>query len=212
MRRSRPGVESSLTAYLAGPEVFLPEALDIGRRKKEICRNYGFGAIFPLDRLPDEGISDPLQVAREIFEICLGMLDESDLVIANMTPFRGVSLDVGTAVELGYMYALGKPAFGYSNLADDYRQRVEMAGVAGAGQLVEDFGLSDNVMCEGTIRWPKIPDGKHLPFVIPVVRRHVPGHQLWTSLDGFEDTVRQARDLVDQARDILLPVRATTKA
>jgi nucleoside 2-deoxyribosyltransferase len=34
----------------------------------------------------------------------------------NCSPFRGVSLDAGTAYEIGYACALGKPVFGYSNV------------------------------------------------------------------------------------------------
>src|SRR5258708_1028231 len=36
-------------AYLAGPEVFLPDAAEIGRRKKELCRRHGFEGLYPLD-------------------------------------------------------------------------------------------------------------------------------------------------------------------
>jgi nucleoside 2-deoxyribosyltransferase len=31
-----------LKAYLAGPEVFLPEAIEVGLRKKRLCNKYGF--------------------------------------------------------------------------------------------------------------------------------------------------------------------------
>ena len=51
-------------------------------------------------------------------------MDGVDLVIANMTPFRGPSMDVGTAVELGYSFARGLPVFGYTNIVDDYEARV----------------------------------------------------------------------------------------
>ena len=37
------------TVYLAGPDVFLANALALGARKKEICRAHGFDALFPLD-------------------------------------------------------------------------------------------------------------------------------------------------------------------
>ena len=38
-----------LRVYLAGPDVFLPNAAEIGRRKREICAQYGFEGVFPLD-------------------------------------------------------------------------------------------------------------------------------------------------------------------
>ena len=38
-----------LKIYLAGPEVFLPHAIEIGQRKKALCRQYGFEGLFPFD-------------------------------------------------------------------------------------------------------------------------------------------------------------------
>ena len=38
-----------LRAYLAGPEVFLPEAVAIGQRKKQLCAKYGFEGLYPFD-------------------------------------------------------------------------------------------------------------------------------------------------------------------
>ena len=35
--------------YLAGPDVFLPDAVDIGRRKAEICARHGVTGLYPLD-------------------------------------------------------------------------------------------------------------------------------------------------------------------
>ena len=60
-----------------------------------------------------------------------------DLLIANCTPFRGVSMDVGTAFEIGFMRALGRPVFGYSNTPADYAARVHTAAerTAGIGTL-----------------------------------------------------------------------------
>ena len=37
-----------LKVYLAGPEVFLPNAADIANEKREICREFGFDSIFPV--------------------------------------------------------------------------------------------------------------------------------------------------------------------
>ncbi|MBV9560335.1 MAG: nucleoside 2-deoxyribosyltransferase, partial [Bradyrhizobium sp.] len=35
--------------YLAGPDVFLPDAIEIGRRKVEICARHGLTGLYPLD-------------------------------------------------------------------------------------------------------------------------------------------------------------------
>jgi hypothetical protein len=35
--------------YLAGPDVFLHDAVEIGRRKVEMCRRHGLIGLYPLD-------------------------------------------------------------------------------------------------------------------------------------------------------------------
>jgi nucleoside 2-deoxyribosyltransferase len=35
--------------YLAGPDVFLPDAVELGRAKVELCAAYGLTGLFPLD-------------------------------------------------------------------------------------------------------------------------------------------------------------------
>lgn len=132
-------------AYLAGPEVFLPDALALGEAKKALCAAHGLEGVFPLD--PVDGRWPDLD-GGALFAHCVAHLDASDLVIANLTPFRGPSMDVGTAVEMGYALGRGIPVFGYTNVATDYRDRVD----AEPGWLVEDFGFVDNLMCEGTVR------------------------------------------------------------
>ena len=51
------------------------------------------------------------------------MMLACDIIIANVTPFRGPSADDGTAFELGFFDALGRPAFAYSNVAGDLAAR-----------------------------------------------------------------------------------------
>lgn len=141
--------------YLAGPEVFLPDARAVGAAKKALCARYGFEGRFPLDEtLALEGL-EPRAEARVIFDACVRMMRACDLCIANCTPFRGVSMDVGTAFEIGFMRALGKPVFGYTTVSWDYATRVTMyrpyrQGVVVDGDRadldVERFGLADNLM------------------------------------------------------------------
>ena len=39
--------------YLAGPDVFLPDAVEIGRRKVELCTRHGLTGLYPLDNAID---------------------------------------------------------------------------------------------------------------------------------------------------------------
>lgn len=166
--------ERRLIAYLAGPEVFLSDAAAIGAAKKEICGRHGLQGLFPGD-IPAPDVSP--EGARLLFRGAVEMMDRADLIIANMTPFRGVSIDAGTAVEIGYMYAHGRPVFGYTNDGDPYAARVTPDGTS-----VEPFGLTDNLMCVApALEWAPI-----------VVRDDVPHGARLRDLAGFEECVRRA--------------------
>lgn len=140
--------------YLAGPEVFFPNAVEQGAEKKQLCAEFGFDGVFPLDNeIASEGLS-PEALARVISHGNEALMRSCDLIIANCTPFRGVSMDAGTAFEVGFMQALGRPVFGYSNVAGDYAGRVRATPVAAQASWdsetrradIEDFGLSENLM------------------------------------------------------------------
>jgi nucleoside 2-deoxyribosyltransferase len=144
-----------LTIYLAGPDVFVPNAVEIGRRKKELCREFGFEGLFPADNEADA------KDAATIFKANCALMSRADAGFFNLTPFRGPSADPGTVFELGYMFAGGKPLFGYSSVASTYRHRVEsdfgpISQSDGRpfdrhGLAVEDFGLTDNLMIARSI-------------------------------------------------------------
>jgi nucleoside 2-deoxyribosyltransferase len=148
------------TIYLAGPEVFLPDAREIGRRKCALCASYGFEGLFPLDGAVDA--PPGLATALAIYRGNLAMMRAADAIIANLTPFRGPGADPGTAFELGFMAALGRPVLAYSNdprsLLDrvaaeqPLRRRADGAWADADGMAVEDFELADNLMLEGALR------------------------------------------------------------
>ncbi len=138
--------------YLAGPDVFLPDAIEMGCRKRELCERHGFIGLFPLDNAVD--LTAPGASVR-IFESNRGMMDQADAIVANLTPFRGPSADVGTVYELGYMAGRGKVCLGYSNDSLVYRDRVtgtqamnksDAVSFDNSGLVIEDFGLVDNLM------------------------------------------------------------------
>ncbi|MGF1492680.1 MAG: nucleoside 2-deoxyribosyltransferase [Microcoleaceae cyanobacterium] len=110
--------------YLAGPDVFLPDPLQMANAKKAICSKYGLTGRFPLDQSLDLTGLSPQDAGLAIYRSNIQLMDRCDLIVANMTPFRGPSMDVGTAFEKGYMAAKGKPIFGYSNDGRIYAERV----------------------------------------------------------------------------------------
>lgn len=174
--------------YLAGPDVFLPDAVDIGRRKKEICAAHGLIGLYPLDNAIDRSVGD---ISLNIFKGCEAMMDVADAIIANLTPFRGPGADPGTTYELGYMAARGKFCLGYSNDPTVYAERVRLLTevrsrdgrlVDAEGLTVEDFGLSDNLMMIHAL------DLHGCPLLAP---REAPA-DIWHDLTAFEACVRLA--------------------
>jgi nucleoside 2-deoxyribosyltransferase len=152
-------------AYLAGPDVFLPNPMLAGMRKKDICTFYGLEGVFPLDSTPNfKGVSRQ-EMGYIISAENEALIRSCDLVVANMTPFRGPSCDVGTAYEMGFGRALGLPVFAYSNIAVGFTERTKQyLGTLHAkdpqgvlrddeGMQLEDFGLWDNLMLDGGVRY-----------------------------------------------------------
>jgi nucleoside 2-deoxyribosyltransferase len=155
-----------IRAYLAGPDVFLPHAGALAQAKVALCARYGVVGLHPFN--PALDLSLPPDVLwRRIFADNIALMDSADLILANLTPFRGASADAGTLVELGFFVGRGKPCLGYSNNAEDFaaRSRAQMAAVPDA-LAVEDFGLADNLMIPGVLSAPLIrpTDGISRPF------------------------------------------------
>ena len=177
--------------YLAGPEVFLPDADVAGAAKAALCARHGFQGLFPLDAALDlSGLAKSEQALR-ISAANEGLVRSCDALIANLTPFRGVSMDSGTAFEVGFMRALGRPVLGYTNVLADYRERAEAYRRAAPGLpeadapdiQIEDFDGAENLMIEIAIA---ASGGS-------IVRKAVARGQEMRDLNGFETCLLQAR-------------------
>jgi nucleoside 2-deoxyribosyltransferase len=183
--------------YLAGPEVFLADPMSIAQRKQAICDAHGFIGMFPLDLDLGPEALEPSQAGWMISRNNEALMAECDLVIANITPFRGPSADVGTAFEMGFMRALGRPVLAYTNRAEPFFARtLALLGhqrgvddVSGArdrsGMSIEKHGFVDNLMLEGAV----LSSGATIP------RLAVDEKDLYTDLRGFVACVEQARRL-----------------
>lgn len=183
--------------YLAGPDVFLPDAPAAAARKKELCRRHGFEGAFPFDAVLDFTNLSPRQKAMRIYHADVALMDSCDICVAQMTPYRGPSMDVGTAYEMGYMRAQGKPVLGYTNVAGDIFARTAQAvgGVARLrlrdsgvhedpdGMMIEGMGMADNLMLDGGV----ISSG------FEVEASDVPGERRYTDLAGFERCLLQLK-------------------
>jgi nucleoside 2-deoxyribosyltransferase len=183
-----------LTAYLAGPDVFIPDAVAHAARKVAICALHGLIGRPPLN----EDVASLAAMAedaawRVIFRKDIAMMRDCDIVIANLTPFRGASADAGTLVELGWFLGQGKPIFGYSNAAIPFAERSRRQTDAlpdpMAGLSVGGFGLPDNLMIAGAVE----QGGGHA-MVVP----QDGVDRAFDSLEMFEACVRLAAQATAQ--------------
>ena len=144
-----------MNIYLAGPDVFFPDAVALGQAKKDICARHGFTGHYPFDNEID--IAPTPTCGFEISRLNEDLIIRCDVVVANLSPFRGVSADPGTVFEIGFAAGLGKKVHGYSWDARPYRDRVFSADLHAEGDRdgrrnhIENFGLADNLMIEGAI-------------------------------------------------------------
>jgi nucleoside 2-deoxyribosyltransferase len=149
--------------YLAGPDVFLPDAGAWMERKKAICAGFGLTGVSPLDALaPEPADWAALPEWRGIALRNEAHIKSCTAIVANLTPFRGPSADVGTVYEVGFARGLGLRLFGYTSISTAFLDRT-LSSIGGGrqapdgswwdpdGLLVEQFGLFDNLMIEGGI-------------------------------------------------------------
>ena len=178
--------------YLAGPEVFLPDAGVLADAKRAVCARHGAIGVFSTDPVhcpeadacPEDWLAIYLRNEAHI--------RGADALIANLTPFRGPSADAGTVYELGFMRALGRPVAAYANTAIPFTERTRAFLGAEArrrsdggwedaeGLHLEAFGLHDNLMIDGGLR---AAGG-------PLVTRDVPEERRWRELGAFEAALR----------------------
>jgi nucleoside 2-deoxyribosyltransferase len=125
--------------YLAGPDVFFRNCGAIFAERSRICRALGLQALIPVD--------ETTTTAAAIFDSNLALIGSADGIIANLSPFRGPHCDVGTAWEIAYACAKGKPVFAWSTDPRPLIARMRDVGPDrrdAGGSLVEDFGLAEN--------------------------------------------------------------------
>ena len=161
--------------YLAGPEVFLPDPAAAGEAKlarvAALSRSHDWpfelAGLYPLDNAI-ANLEPDFNTGMRIYRANIDLMDRACAVAANMVRFRGPSMDVGTAFEMGYMRGRGKPVFAYYDAAPFYGreeapgryvERVRAycsmsphdARVDADGQSVDDFGMADNLMMIGAL-------------------------------------------------------------
>jgi nucleoside 2-deoxyribosyltransferase len=193
-----------LRIYLAGPDVFLPDAIDFAETKRKLCDAYGFTGVSPFDNEIDLATLSKHAAALRISAANEAMIRGCDLVIANITPFRGPSADVGTAYEMGFARALGLPVFAYTTVGGNLVERTRQALGAEAAErlsgqfedsfhmVIEDFDGVDNLMLYGAVE----------ASGAPIVVKAVPDDdRRFTDLSAFEECLKLAAGQLNVPRD-----------
>jgi nucleoside 2-deoxyribosyltransferase len=152
-----------MKVYLAGPDVFELDPIARGRELKALCTKHGLEGLFPLDNEISGFEPGSIAMADAIRTANMELIKSCDAILANITPFRGPSMDVGTAYEMGVGSALGKVVVGYTKQSDSYVEKVKKLYVVKrgddghlrdeTGMSIEEFGvgkgekgLVDNLM------------------------------------------------------------------
>jgi nucleoside 2-deoxyribosyltransferase len=75
--------------YFAGPDVFRADILEYVNYLKTICKTFDFTPLIPYEVLAKS--------TDTIFNRNIELIKQADIVVANVTPFRGTEPDSGTA-------------------------------------------------------------------------------------------------------------------
>lgn len=183
--------------YIAGPEVFLPDAQEMLARKNELAVAAGFEPVGPHGEFqPDAASASGDSIGIGISRLNEELMDLADVCIANLTPFRGISADPGTVFEVGFMLGRGKAVFGYTNEPANYFERVSAAipvrrdpdtgmTLDADGRFVEEHGMADNLMIDGGLL------SRGYALVTPAS----PVTDPLRDLEGYRECLRLARAL-----------------
>ncbi|MCQ9154361.1 nucleoside 2-deoxyribosyltransferase [Acidomonas methanolica] len=170
MNHTRPKI------YLAGDLVFRRDALALFARLKTICAACGLEGLAPFDGQKEAmGLPPGRETILKIVAADRALMDGCDAGLFCIDPFRrSPEMDPGTAVEIGYMLALGKPLEAWTTDPRPYAEKVDHywraawalplaprppmrdAPASGAledpdGMLVHSDGMLQNGMVEGFI-------------------------------------------------------------
>jgi nucleoside 2-deoxyribosyltransferase len=150
--------EKSPRVYLAGPMVFDLDPSGIFERMKTLCREHGLVGVAPFDnQIGLENLPPGKPLLQRIVRADIELMDRLDAAVFCLDGFRrGPEMDAGTAFEIGYMKALGKPIAGWTRDPRTYPVKV-------ADFLRDAFGeelvTTTAGLVGGTSGWLRDPDG-----------------------------------------------------
>jgi nucleoside 2-deoxyribosyltransferase len=123
---------------------------------KAICAKHGLAGVSPLDnQMGLEGRSPTRDLVREIVLADIELMRRVKAGVFCLDGFRrGPEMDPGTAFEIGYMCALGKPMAGWTSDPRSYPSRVEAFFKDAFGLMLHPAGAGGQGGTSGTLRDP----------------------------------------------------------
>ena len=82
---------------------FHPDSWDIAESERQVCDRYALEGVTPFDPVGGRAFNRTAERAREIYQGCVELLNGCNGLIVNMSPFRGPSIDIVAAFEMGYI-------------------------------------------------------------------------------------------------------------
>lgn len=141
--------------YLAGFDVFYPDAITILQQKKRLCQKYGFIGLAPLDNEVDLSQSKAT-IRQRIYEANIALMNEADIFCVNLNAFRHGEPDSGTVFEIGYGVGLKKDVYVYVESSESMLEKTQSFDdkcecINGTwfdrnGLMIEDFDGMFNLM------------------------------------------------------------------
>lgn len=150
-------MEKMKIVYLAGPDVFRKDAIQIGEEYVYEAKKRNLFGIFPIDNeVKDKDQPNDILIYKKNREL----IDKADFVVANLNPFRGQEPDSGTVWEVAYAIAKDKIVIGYLHSNKSILEKLqEQGGVTeengsyfdSDGMLIENFGQPLNLMLQHSL-------------------------------------------------------------
>lgn len=132
--------------YLAGPDIYHPDAAQRGQAMLELCASYGHRATFPLTQPFPKGNKRDRSIW--IYSTNTRLIRNSDLIIANLNPYQGDQPDSGTVFEIGLAIGHRIPVIAYrKDTTPMHRNRSHQTG-----DSIEDYDLPVALMLGVPVR------------------------------------------------------------
>lgn len=143
--------------YLASTVRYDPDAGKKLQEMKQLCQEYGYDVLTPLDRAAGEEMGEnPYQLAAQQFYRFQKHVRSCDIILADLNDFRGHEPSCDVSFECGMGYQLGKKLFGYMRDTSKMRERIPNYGRDReyrdeCGRNAEDFDYPINLMFAGSM-------------------------------------------------------------